>query len=263
MNKPLFITIPHAGEEIPEEVTWLKELPEELLMYDVDRYVDRLYGPALATLKLKNITTNWHRYAVDLNRIPEDIDQASVIGNSNPVGTYPRGFHWSSTTEGDILMPKPMPLELHQKLVNLIYLPFHNQIKKYYSEFEMQGFKNIYHLDCHSMPSVGTKAHNDPGETRADIVISDQKGVSAETSFKDLVIDAYTKAGFKVAYNWPYYGGRVTQVYGKPAIGHHTLQIEMSRAIYMNEKTKRLKVDLVPEVQEKLQNALMYIWNNL
>jgi N-formylglutamate amidohydrolase len=263
MNKPLFVSIPHSGEEIPQEATWLNNLPEELLMYDVDRFVDQLYGPALTTLNLPNVTTKWHRYAVDLNRIPQDIDVDSVIGSSNSKGSFSRGFHWSSTTEGAVLMPSPMGMELHNKLVEMIYNPFHQKIKECYQSFEQQGFKNIYHLDCHSMPSVGTKAHNDPGETRADIVVSDQKGSSCETRFKDLVIEAYSKAGFKVAYNWPYYGGRVTQQYGKPSIGHHTIQIEMSRMQYMNEKTKKLKTESLQEMQSKLQNALTYIWENL
>lgn len=263
MIKPLFVSIPHAGEEIPAEAQWLKNLPEVLLMYDVDRYVDRLYEPALFKLNIPYIKTKWHRYAADLNRIPEDIDVDSVIGSTNPKGTFPRGFHWSSTTEGDILMPTPMPMEIHHKLVDLIFTPFHEGIKKLFKDFEERGFKNVYHLDCHSMPSLGTKAHNDPGETRADIVVSDQKGKSCDSAFKDLVIEAYTKAGFKVAYNWPYYGGRVTQEYGKPNIGHHTIQIEMSRAQYMNEKTKKINPELVPQVEARLQNALTYIQEKL
>jgi N-formylglutamate amidohydrolase len=263
MTKPLFISIPHSGEEIPQGADWLKKLPEVLLMYDVDRYVDQLYGPAISKLHLPSIKTQWHRYAADLNRIPEDIDSDSVIGSTNPKGTFTRGFHWSKTTEGEILMPSPMSMELHQQLIELIYTPFHVGIKKLYGDFKSQGFENIYHLDCHSMPSVGTKAHNDPGEVRADIVVSDQKGKSCDMRFKNLVIEAYQKAGFKVAYNWPYYGGRVTQEYGQPNSGQHTIQIEMSRAQYMDEKTKKLKQELVPQVQDRLQHALSYILENL
>jgi N-formylglutamate amidohydrolase len=263
MKKPIFISIPHSGEEIPTEAEWLKNLPETLLMYDVDRYVDQLYKPALEKLNLPFLTTKWHRYAADLNRTPEDIDVDSVIGSTNPSGKFPRGFHWSSTTEGNKLMPNPMSLDTHNQLVKLIYDPFHSEIKNLFTHFKNQGYKNIYQLDCHSMPSRGTNAHNDPGEIRADIVISDQKGKSCDPAFKDLVIEAYTKAGFKIAYNWPYYGGRVTQIYGQPSIGQHTIQIEMSRALYMNENTKKMKSDLFPEVQLKLEIALSHIVSNL
>jgi N-formylglutamate amidohydrolase len=150
-------------------------------------------------------------------------------------------------------------MDLHQQLTELIYGPFHSEIKKQYEDFKKQGFKNTYHLDCHSMPSLGTSAHNDPGETRADIVVSDQKGKSSETDFVRLVIESYTKAGFKVAYNWPYYGGRVTQEYGRPLEGQHTVQIEMSRALYMDEKTKQMRAELIPEIKEKIKIALSLI----
>lgn len=72
---PFFISIPHSGEKIPDQTPWLNQLPEALLMSDVDRYVDRLYKPTLEELKIPFETTVWHRYAVDLNRIPEDISQ--------------------------------------------------------------------------------------------------------------------------------------------------------------------------------------------
>ncbi|MGE3759604.1 MAG: N-formylglutamate amidohydrolase, partial [Pseudobdellovibrionaceae bacterium] len=77
---PFFVSIPHSGEKVPAETPWLKELPEPLLFQDVDRYVDILYGPGLKNLQLPFVNTEWHRYAADLNRLPEDIDQDSVFG---------------------------------------------------------------------------------------------------------------------------------------------------------------------------------------
>jgi N-formylglutamate amidohydrolase len=41
--------------------------------------------------------------------------------------------------------------------------------------------------------------------------------------------------GFAVARNTPYSGGFVTQHYGRPADGLHALQIEINRALYMDE----------------------------
>src|SRR5688572_4579226 len=97
-NLPLFVTIPHSGEKIPPQTPWLQSLPEEILMCDVDRYVDFLYEPALANLKIPAAKTEWHRYAADMNRLPEDVDSASVTGHKNPIGSFGRGFHWSITT---------------------------------------------------------------------------------------------------------------------------------------------------------------------
>lgn len=228
-------------------------------MCDVDRYVDRLYEPTLNDLKIPFIKTEWHRYAADLNRIPDDVDSTSVIGNATKAGTHNRGFHWVVTTTGIPLMNEPMPKAQHQKLVELIYEPFHKQVREQFQSFEAKGAKTIYHIDAHSMPSMGTKMHKDPGERRADIVVSDCLGKSSKPEFVDLIIASYVRAGFKVGYNWPYVGGRVSEQYGKPEIGHHTVQVEMNRALYMDEVTKKFKPEEAKAVMAKVQKALANI----
>src|SRR5689334_10612521 len=127
--KSLLITIPHSGEQIPEEAPWLKGLPETLLMFDVDRYVDRLYEPTISKFKIPSVKTQWHRYAIDLNRLEDDVDVDSVIGHRNPSGKFPRGLHWSITTMGEKLMPKPISKDVHDVLVKKYFDPFHEQVR--------------------------------------------------------------------------------------------------------------------------------------
>jgi N-formylglutamate deformylase len=241
----------------------LNSLPEEILMCDVDRYVDFLYEPTLAKLHLPYAKTEWHRYAGDLNRIPEDVDAGSVVGNSNAAGVHRRGFLWSITTYNQQVMPGPIDAKTHQELVQLIYEPFHASVRKLYENYEKDGRKKIFHIDAHSMPSVGTKEHRDPGEPRAEIVVSDCHGKSCEPKFRDLVIAAYVTAGFKVAYNWPYFGGRVSEQYGEPQKNHHAIQVELNRALYMDEKTKKLKPAEAEKVQAKIEKALSYVVRGL
>lgn len=260
---PLIVSIPHSGEQIPPQATWLKDLPEEVLMCDVDRFVDVLYTPAMTQLAIPHITTQWHRYAADLNRLPDDVDAASVVGHPNPVGTYSRGFHWEITTYKHQLIKQPMSVKIHDELVDLVYKPFHAGVRALFEEQRKKGYQKVYHIDAHSMPSVGTSEHRDPGERRADIVVSDQIGKSCDPKFKDLVIAAYATAGFKVGYNWPYFGGRVTEQYGQPVLGQHTIQVEMNRSLYMNEVTKKLNTQTLSEVQQKVALALQYIKKNL
>lgn len=259
---PFFITMPHSGEKVPEICHWLQGLSEPVLMCDVDRYIDILYQPSLESLKLRYEKTQWHRYAVDLNRIPSDIDASSVENNPNPAGQFDRGFHWVVTTQNDQLLRKPITQAIHQQLTDLIYTPFHEKVRSQFDYFKVQGFKNVYHLDAHSMPSLGTKMHKDPGERRADIVISDSLGKSCDPRFRDLVIAAYVTAGFKVGYNWPYVGGRLTEQYGQPQLGQHTIQVELNRALYMDEVTKKISPSHL-EVQKKIQKALQKITTDL
>lgn len=261
--KAFLISIPHSGEKLPNETPWLHSLPEPVLMCDVDRFVDRLYAPVFQRLKIPHVVTEWHRCVVDLNRLPDDVDASSVEGHPNTAGKFWNGLIWVRTTRGHALLPNPISPELHRQLVDKYFQPFHNQVLKLYSEFREQGAKTIYHLDAHSMPSKGTASHRDPGETRADIVVSDCDGTSCSTDFKDLVIEAYKKAGLGVAYNWPYKGGRVTQTYGKPSQGQQAIQVEISRALYMDEESKKWRPDLAEALTEKITQAVTYIHNQL
>lgn len=261
--KPLFISIPHSGERIPPETTWLQGLPEPVVMCDVDRYVDRLYQPALDSIQLGCVKTQWNRYVVDLNRLPEDVDRDSVAGSANPSGQFPMGLHWLRTTRGSRLLPEPMSQQLHQQLVERYFKPFHADITDMYGFFRERGAKSIYHIDAHSMPSLGTSSHRDPGQLRAEIVVSDFEGKSCSVEFKDLVIASYTKSGLKVAYNWPYFGGRVTQTYGKPHEGQHAIQVEINRALYMNEETKQWIPETAQALSAKLAIAVRLIYDQL
>lgn len=250
----LIATLPHSGEKIPPEAHWLMGLDEITLMGDVDRYVDQLYEESLNKLSIPFVKTEWHRYAADLNRLDTDIDAEAVIGNSNPPGTFPRGFHWVYSTLGEKILTSPLTAEIHKALVQRVYTPFHDQVKTLAHSL-LQAGSTLYHLDLHSMPSVGTAQHRDPGEKRKDIVISDSKGKSASPVFKDLVIQSFSDQGFSVAYNWPYFGGRLTEQYGHPDKNHHVIQIELNRSLYMNELTKKINPDVEP-IKLKLFNAL-------
>ncbi|MCB0414270.1 MAG: N-formylglutamate amidohydrolase [Bdellovibrionales bacterium] len=257
------MSIPHSGEVVPPEAFWLKGLSEPILMCDVDRYVDRLYQPVLKKLNISHVIAQTHRYVVDLNRLPDDIDADSVKGNKNPSGRFPIGLHWSRTTKGDRLMEYPIDLKLHFELLNKYFWPFHHEIEMQYKERFSQGFGNVYQLDAHSMPSLGTEVHKDPGKYRPEIVVSDQNGISCSSEFKNLVIESYKKAGFEVAYNFPYVGGRVTQTYGKPERGQHCIQVELNRDLYMNESTKGLIDEKSSSVAVKIERAVANIMEHL
>lgn len=262
MTKPLLVTIPHSGERVPSETPWLAKLPEVLLMYDVDRYVDRLYEPVIKQLGVPSVKTDWHRYAVDLNRLPEDVDRDSVEGHTNASGKFPRGLHWTITTTGERLQPKPMTQALHDELVAKYFEPFHMEVRDAMVKLKAHS-QTIYHLDAHSMPSLGTKEHRDPGEYRAEIVISDCEGTSCSADYRDLVVAAYERAGFKTRVNWPYKGGRVTETYGRPSKGVHSIQVELNRALYMDEATKQIRPELFTDTQSKISKALEGVYASL
>jgi len=264
---PLLMTVPHSGETVPQEAFWLNGTPEETLLTDVDRFVDELYLPAVSALGIPLLKTEIHRYAADLNRYPSDIDSGTVEGAQEPSGQFKKGFIWSETTQGTRLLFKPIPQAVHQLLVTRYHDPFHALFQQAVRDLQQKLPKRtIFHLDCHSMPSQGTQAHSDAGQRRPDIVVSDWNGKSASPAFRDLVFGAFQDQGFQVSLNHPYLGGRITQRYGRPELRHETIQIELNRALYMQEFGPRTKKVLTPsfsDLQLRLQLALEKIVRGL
>jgi len=90
-------------------------------------------------------------------------------------------------------------------------------------------------VDCHSMPSVGV-SRDEP--RRPDIVIGDRYGTSCASVLPDLVEEIMSGLGYSIGRNKPYAGGFITEHYGNPASGLHTVQLELNRAIYMDERRR-------------------------
>jgi len=75
----------------------------------------------------------------------------------------------------------------------------------------------------------------DPGFRRVDFILGDRYGASCAPELTDLVEQTLQSMNYVVTRNNPYAGGFTTEHYGKPEAGCHTLQIEINRALYMNE----------------------------
>ena len=260
-KKPLLVSIPHAGEKTVPECYWLKDLDEVTLMYDVDRFIDRMYQPALEQYAVPKVAAPYHRYVVDCNRYPSDVDCDSVEGSKNPSGSHPTGLHWRKTTAGRVLIPKPIPYALHKSLIEKYYTGFFAEIDSLYEKLKNE--KYVYHLDLHSMPSCGTKAHRDPGKKRPDIVIGNELSQTASPEWTNQVLKAYSGQGFTVSVNDPYKGGTIVEKYGLRDKGRQALMIELNRNLYMDENSKKLLPEKAEPVKQKLKAVISEIYNNL
>ena len=60
-------------------------------------------------------------------------------------------------------------------------------------------------------------------------------------------------SGLAVRRNKPYAGGYITETYGQPAAGRHAVQIEINRALYMDERAIRK----LPQLPTALAEALL------
>jgi N-formylglutamate amidohydrolase len=90
-------------------------------------------------------------------------------------------------------------------------------------------FGAAWHVNCHSMKGAYK------GRQRADFVIGDRDGTSCGGEFTALVADTLQGLGYRVGVNSPFKGAEIIIRHGAPAENRHSLQIEVNRALYMDE----------------------------
>jgi N-formylglutamate deformylase len=131
------------------------------------------------------------------------------------------------------------------------YEPYHAELDGILDGFADE-FGAVWHINCHSMKSRGKRMPPD-GERarRPDISIGDRRGRACDATFTELVCATLTEMGYRVAINKPYQGAELVRRHGRPAEGRHSLQIEINRALYMDERTLERTADF-----ERLQANL-------
>jgi N-formylglutamate deformylase len=232
---PVLVEVPHAGTTIPAAVQDELSAPNDALLRDADIFVDELYAHA-PSLGAALLCADVSRYVVDLNRAQDDFDSATVSDSPAVLGAQPRGVVWRATTDGRPVLRKPLTYAALQKRLERYYLPYHQALQQNLDALRAQfGFAML--LAGHSMPSRGRSLHVDAGVRRADVVPGTRGRTSADARVIDLVDAHFREAGLSVRHDDPYKGGFATTHYGRPASGVHAIQIELNRALYVDEQT--------------------------
>jgi N-formylglutamate deformylase len=237
--RPVLVEVPHAGLLVPDEVRDELLAPEDAVRRDADIYVDRLYqnapklGSALLYAKIS-------RYVVDLNRARDDVDAATVSDHPTPAGAQPRGVVWRTTTDGRPILSRALTYQALLGRLSRYYVPYHAALRGTLEQLrERFGFAVL--VAGHSMPSLGRSMHADPGSRRADVVPGSCGRTSADARVIDLVDAHFRGAGLSVRHDDPYRGGFSTGHYGRPRDHWHAIQIELNRALYVDEPSSRPK----------------------
>ena len=119
--------------------------------------------------------------------------------------------------------------------IELLYKPYHRTLQRLLSRIHA-SFGSVLLVDCHSMPAIAVTRE---GDSRGDIVLGDRYGTTCSPLIVNAVDDFLSARNYRVLRNKPYAGGFITEHYGTPLTGFHALQIEVSRALYMDERTYR------------------------
>ena len=113
-----------------------------------------------------------------------------------------------------------------------LYKPYHRTLRRLFTKLH-RDFGAAILVDCHSMPSTTGSRDERP---RADVVIGDRYGTSCVGMIAETVEQTLREFGYAVSRNKPYAGGFITEHYGNPTTGLHAVQLEINRALYMDER---------------------------
>jgi N-formylglutamate amidohydrolase len=125
-----------------------------------------------------------------------------------------------------------IPVDDALRRIEGLYKPYHRALRKLVTRIH-RDFGSAVLVDCHSMPSTAGPKDERP---RADIVIGDRYGTSCVGVIADTVEMTLRERGYTVSRNKPYAGGFITEHYGNPAAGLHSIQLEINRGLYMDER---------------------------
>jgi N-formylglutamate deformylase len=265
---PLVLDSPHSGRRFPDDFDAV--VSETDLREGEDCFVDELFaaGPDMGAPLLAAL---WPRTYLDPNRHAGDVDLDLIEGNwpgeYRPSGKAKVGkaLIWRTLENGRPIYARKLTPETVRKRIERFHAPYHFAIQNLIQETQKK-FGKAYHINCHSMRSVAGKQSEDrEGNARAEFVLGDRDGTSCDPAFTEFVRAVLAGMGYQVKVNDPYKGVELVRAYSDPRAGRHSLQIEINKRLYMDERTLqrnkgfhslRLSLaELLKEISEYIQKS--------
>ncbi|MBT4934126.1 MAG: N-formylglutamate amidohydrolase [Rhodospirillaceae bacterium] len=239
-SAPLVFASPHSGQDYSQAFIDASRLDPLALRRSEDAFVDEIFAAATA-YGAPPLRARFPRVYVDPNREPFELDPAMFkdalpahVNTTSSRVAAGLGTMARVVTSGEEVYNDKLHFDDAKSAIEATYIPYHEALKGLLEEARQQ-FGGCLLVDCHSMPSVGGPMDRDPGFRRVDFILGDRYGASCAPELTDLVEQTLQSMNYVVTRNNPYAGGFTTEHYGKPEAGCHTLQIEINRALYMNE----------------------------
>jgi N-formylglutamate amidohydrolase len=257
LASPLVFSSPHSGDAYPRRFLDRARLSAATLRRTEDAFVDALFS-GVQSLGAPLIRARFPRAYLDLNREPYELDPRMFEGRlpfpantrslrvAGGLGTIPR-----VAGQAQEIYAARLPVEEAIGRIEKLYKPYHARLAELLARAQ-RNFGVAVLVDCHSMPSgaihsgaasaglipVSPRVASGGAEAKRklDFVIGDRHGTSCASVLVEVVESELSRCGYFVQRNKPYAGGFITEHYGVPASHCHAMQIEVSRALYMDEQ---------------------------
>ncbi|MFM9943106.1 MAG: N-formylglutamate amidohydrolase [Hyphomicrobiaceae bacterium] len=236
---PVVFCSPHSGRVYPRSFLAASRLDALALRKSEDCFVDELLQP-VAAHGAPLLAARFPRAYIDVNREPYELDpelfneplpsfantqSVRVVGG---LGTIAR-----IVADGEDIYRERLSVAEALLRIERLYKPFHQTLASLLEDARRRHGIAIL-IDCHSMPSASI---GQPASARPDFVLGDRFGASCDGKLTRHLKEQLAAAGYEVHLNRPYAGGFITEHYGRPAKGCHALQIEINRALYLDESS--------------------------
>lgn len=230
---PLIFASPHSGSHYPSDMG-AGGVSEVSLRSAEDAYIDRLIASGAdhgATLLL----ARYGRAYVDLNRDPDEIDPL-LVRDGQGLQPSPRtaagyGIAPRLTGDGKRLYSRRLSVSEIQGRVERVHRPYHAALSGLMQAARRRHGAAVL-VDWHSMPARAAG-----GASGVDVVIGDRHGASCAPALTRRLAALFEGLGWRAQLNQPYAGGYSTQLWARPGEGYHAVQIELSRALYLDQAT--------------------------
>ena len=257
---PVVVASPHSGSHYPAEFLSQIAVPLAALRRAEDAFVDELFSAA-PSLGMPLLAARFPRSYVDANREPYELDPAMFEG------PLPRPLNHRTTrvaaglgmiprvaASGEAIYRGRVPADMIEQRLETCWRPYHLTLSSLVEQTYGQ-FGAALLIDAHSMPSSVSSLGARERDARVDVVLGDNHGESCAPELVEYAERWLAGRGLRVLRNQPYAGGFTTQRYGRPQLARHALQIEINRALYMDEaRHERLPV---AGVLERLMAGLL------
>ena len=235
---PLVFNSPHSGHIYLPSFLRLARLDLPILRRSEDSFVDILFAGVVAR-GYPLMRAHFPRCFVDVNREPYELDPRMFEGRLPSYANtrsmrVAGGLGTVARIVGDAQEIYDGRIAVEEALARIegLYKPYHRALRRLLTRVH-RDFGAAVLVDCHSMPSSAGPRDDRP---RADVVLGDRYGTSCFPVVAETIEATLRSLGYTVSRNKPYAGGFITEHYGNPATGLHSVQFELNRALYMDER---------------------------
>ncbi len=235
---PVLFNSPHSGSIYPREFLTVSRLDIAALRRSEDSFVDALISGVVGQ-GFPLMRAHFPRCFVDVNREPYELDPRMFEGRLPSFANtrsmrVAGGLGTVARVVGDAqeIYDQRIPVDDALARIESLYKPYHRALRRLFTRLH-RDFGAAVLVDCHSMPSTAGQKDERP---RPEFVLGDRYGTSCVGAVAETVEATLRGLGYSVSRNKPYAGGFITEHYGNPAAGLHAIQLEINRALYMDER---------------------------